>query len=243
MKIERFNVGWLSSPASIWRQDEELDSQVRFPIPAYLIETDRERILIDTGLSAEAARDPQAYYMRREAGLFQLELESDIGAQVDLRTITRVIITHLHFDHAGSLALLPRSTPIIVQRREWEGGRDEATIHRNFFYPRDYAMLGDNNLVLVEGDHDLLGDGSIRLLLTPGHTPGHQSVMLEERLVLAADVVHFMTTLDDERFPAFADDFSAQARSVARLRHLRGAGMTIVPGHDPDILQPGQVAL
>jgi len=242
VKIEMFNVGWISSSAAVWRQGEDPDRRIRFPVPAYLVETDRERILIDTGLNPSAVDDPQGYYERPEAGLFELGLDADIAAQVDVGTLTRVVLTHLHFDHAGALALLPSSVPVFVQRSEWEGAHDAATVRRNFFYPRDYQALEDRDVVLVEGDHDLLGDGSVTLLLTPGHTPGHQSVMVGERLVLGGDVAHFSATLDDKRFPTFADNFSAQARSADRLRQLRDSGMTVVPGHDPDVLRPGPLA-
>ncbi len=240
-----FNVGWISSSAAIWRQGEDPAARIRFPVPAYLVETDDERILIDTGLNPSAVASPEGYYERPEAGLFELELEEeeDITAQVDSSTLTRVVLTHLHFDHAGALALLPSSVPVVLQRREWEGAHDTATVRRNFFYPRDYQVLEDRDLMLVDGDHDLLGDGSLTLLLTPGHTPGHQSVMVGERLILGADVAHFSATLDDKRFPSFADDFSAQARSADRLRELRDAGVTVVPGHDPDVLRPGPLLI
>ena len=237
MKIERFNVGWISSPAAVWRQGEDPERTIRFPIPAYLIETDTERILLDTGLHPAAVKDPQDYY-GPQAGLFTFEQELNIAEQLDVSTLTRVVLTHLHFDHAGGLGLLPADIPIVVQRREWEAGQDAAAVKRNFFYPRDYA-LGDRELILVDGDHDLLGDGSVELLLTPGHTPGHQSLRVGERLVLGADVAHFASTLDDMRFPAFADDFDAQTRSADRLRGLRDAGAVVVPGHDPESLQPG----
>jgi N-acyl homoserine lactone hydrolase len=239
VKIERFNVGWISSSAAIWRQGDDPEQTIRFPVPAYLIETDTERILLDTGLHPAAVSDPQAYY-GPQAGLFRLEQELDITEQLDVSTLTRVVLTHLHFDHAGGLGLLPAGIPIVIQRREWEAGQDDAAVKRNFLYPRDYA-LGGRELILVDGDHDLLGDGSIELLLTPGHTPGHQSLRVGERLVLGADVAHFAGTLDDMRFPAFADDFDAQARSAGRLRGLRDAGVLVVPGHDPEVLQPGAV--
>jgi glyoxylase-like metal-dependent hydrolase (beta-lactamase superfamily II) len=241
MRIEMLNVGWLSSSAAVWRQGEDPQRQIRFPIPAYLIETADERILIDTGLNPRAVADPGSFYGRPELfDLFELELEQDITAQVDVSTLTRIVLTHLHFDHAGALALLPSSIPIVVQRREWEAGHDEAAVQRNFLYPRDYAV-DDRELVLVDGDHDLLGDGSIELLLTPGHTPGHQSVRVGERLILGADVAHFASTLEDHRFPIFADDFAAQARSANRLRRLRDAGALVLPGHDPEVLRPGEL--
>jgi glyoxylase-like metal-dependent hydrolase (beta-lactamase superfamily II) len=235
-----FNVGWIASSAAVWRQGEDPEARIRFPVPAYLIETDSERVLVDTGLNPPAVRDPAGFYERPEAAIFDLELERDIAEQVDPGTLTRIVLTHLHFDHAGGLALLPPSIPVVVQRREWAAGKDPQAIQRNFFYPRDYAGE-EREIVFVDGDHDLLGDGSIELLLTPGHTPGHQSVRVGEELVLGADVAHFAATLDDHRFPAFADDYAAQGRSAERLRGMRDAGSRVVPGHDPDVLRPGLV--
>jgi N-acyl homoserine lactone hydrolase len=239
VKVEMFNVGWVSAPRAVWRQGDDPERRLRFPVPAYLIETDTERILVDAGLNPGATSDPGGFYGRPEAGLFRLELERSIAEQLDASTLTRIVLTHLHFDHAGGLALLPASVPIVIQRREWEGGHDPASVKRNFLNPRDYA-LDDREIVLVDGDADLLGDGSIELLLTPGHTPGHQSVRVGE-LVIGADVTHFASTLDDERFPSFGDDFAAQSRSAARLRGMRDAGMRVLPGHDPDVLRPGPV--
>ncbi len=240
MKIERFNVGWITSPAVVWRQGEDPERELRFPIPAYLIETAEERILVDAGLHPSAIADPAAFYERPEAGIFRLELEQPIVEQLDVSTLTKIVVTHLHFDHVGALTLLPPSTPVYMQRREWEAGHDAASVKRNFFYPRDYA-IAERELVLLDGDHDLLGDGSIELLLTPGHTPGHQSVRVGESLILGIDVAHFRITLEDRRFPSFADDFEAQNRSAGRLCALRDAGARVLPGHDPELLAPGIV--
>jgi len=242
MKIERFNVGWITSPAVVWRQGEDPERELRFPIPAYLIETVEERILVDTGLHPDAIADPAAFYERPEAGMFKLELERPIVEQLDVSALTKVVVTHLHFDHVGALTLLPPSIPIYMQRREWQAGHDAAAVTRNFFYPRDYA-IDEHELVLLDGDHDLLGDGSIELLLTPGHTPGHQSVRVGEGLILGVDVAHFQSTLDDRRFPSFADDFQAQNRSADRLCALRDGGARVLPGHDPELLVPGAVEL
>jgi glyoxylase-like metal-dependent hydrolase (beta-lactamase superfamily II) len=242
VNVELLNVGWITSAAGIWRRGDDFDRQIRFPIPAYVIETADERILVDTGLDPAAAGDPVRHYGNEGLGIFELELDRSVADQVDLSTITRVVLTHLHFDHAGGLALLPPSVPIVVQRREWDAGHDAAAVAKNSYLPLDYEAAG-GQVTLVDGDHDLLGDGSIELLLTPGHTPGHQSVRVGERLVIGGDVTHFASGLDDLRFPMIGHDFRAQRASANRLRALRDAGATVLPGHDVGVLKPGPVAL
>lgn len=240
MHVELFNVGWLTAAAGLIRAGASADESIRFPVPAYVVETATERILIDTGLHPAAVADPAGFYGDAPGvAVFGLEQELSIADQIDLTTITKVVLTHLHFDHAGALALVPANVPVVVQRAEWAAGHDDAAIQRNFYIPRAYAET-DRDLQLVDGDHDLLGDGSVRLLLTPGHTPGHQSVQIGD-LVLGIDVTHFASGLDDHRFPIFGDDQAAQGRSAECLRALRDAGHTVLPGHDPDVLRPGPV--
>jgi N-acyl homoserine lactone hydrolase len=240
MNVERLIAGWFTAPAGIFRKDDDLDRTVRYPVPVYVIDTGRERILIDTGLNPAAIADPAAYYERPDVfAVSALEQQQSIAEQLDLATLSKVVLTHLHWDHVGGLALIPPSVPVVIQRAEWEAGHDDDAVARNFFLPRDYAT-GEREIVLVDGDHDLLGDGSVELLFTPGHTPGHQSVRIGQ-LVLGIDVAHFASGFDDHRFPIFADDHAQQARSAERLRAMRDEGFTVIPGHDPEVLLPGVV--
>jgi N-acyl homoserine lactone hydrolase len=240
VNVELFNVGWLTAAAGLLRAGD--GESIRFPVPAYVVETATERILIDTGLHPAAVADPDDFYGSPPGlALFQLEQELSIADQVDLTTLTKVVLTHLHFDHAGALSLVPPEVPVVVQRAEWAAGHDDDAIERNFYLPRAYAD-SERDVELVDGDHDLLGDGSVRLLLTPGHTAGHQSVQIGD-LVIGADVVHFAAGLDDRRFPIFGDDHVAQGRSAQRLKALRDAGRTVLPGHDPEVLHPGPVTV
>ncbi len=240
MKIEMLDVGWFTAPAGILRRGDEMDRPFRYPVPAYVVETATERILIDTGLNPHAIADPASYYERPDVfSVFSLEQEQSVAQLVDVGTLTKVVLTHLHWDHVGGLHLIPTSIPVVIQRTEWQAAHEDAAVQRNVFLPRDYAGAG-REVVLVDGDCDLLGDGSVELLLTPGHTPGHQSVRIGD-VVFGADVAHFATGLDDHRFPIFADDHLEQGRSADRLRAMRDAGLTIVPGHDPDVLRPGPV--
>jgi N-acyl homoserine lactone hydrolase len=241
MRVTMLDGGHFTSPAGLWRRDDDMKRMVRFPVPVYLIETGEERILVDTGLNPAAAADATSHYDGAESiGFFRLEQELAIDRQVDLGTLTKAVITHLHFDHAGGLALLPSSLPIYIQRSEWEAGQDSVAIAKNFYLPRDYECVA-GQVVLVDGDHDLLGDGSIEFLSTPGHTPGHQSVRVGEDLVIGGDVTHFAAALDDHRLPIFGDDLEVQLDSAERLRALRDAGAEVRPGHDPAVLVPGPV--
>jgi N-acyl homoserine lactone hydrolase len=240
MQVEMFNVGWLTVSAGLIRKGEDMEELIRMPVPAFVVETETERILIDTGLHPAAVADPDGFYGRPgSVGPFALAQDESIAEQVDLTTITKIVLTHLHWDHVGALPLVPEEVPVVVQRAEWAAGHDAAAVQRNFFLPSSYAG-SDRPIELVDGDHDLLGDGSVLLLLTPGHTPGHQSVQIGD-LVLGGDVVHFASSLDDRRFPLFGDDQAAQARSAERLKALRDSGHTVILSHDPATHRPGPI--
>ncbi len=233
--------GWFTAPAGVLREGEPMDERMRFPVPVFLIETADERILIDTGLNPAALGDPGAYYERPDLfSMFALGQQRSVAEHVDLSTLTKVVLTHLHWDHVGGLEQIPSSVALVIQRAEWAAGHDDGAIARNAFLARDYAAAEDRELILLDGDHDLLGDGSIELLSTPGHTVGHQSVRVGD-IVLGGDVTHFASGLDDHRFPIFGHDLAQQARSAERLRGLREQGLTVIPGHDPDVLRVGPV--
>ena len=100
-----FNVGWFTAPVGLLRAGDEMEKSMRYPVPAYLIETETERILVDTGLHPDA---PESI------GPFRLEPELSIADQLDLATLTKVVLTHLHFDHAGALSLVPEKVPLVV---------------------------------------------------------------------------------------------------------------------------------
>ena len=163
MKVERLIAGWFTAPAGIFRAGDEMDRAVRYPVPAYLIETGSERILIDTGLNPAAIADPAAYYEQPDVfAVIALEQDQSVAEQIDVSTLTKVVLTHLHWDHVGALHTIPKSVPLVVQRREWEGRHDGEVIKRNAFLPRDYAEDG-REVILIDGDHDLLGDGRIEI--------------------------------------------------------------------------------
>ena len=127
---------------------------------------------------------------------------------------------------------------MVVQRREWDAGMDPDAARRSGFDPRDFDL--GHKLRLVDGEHDVFGDGTVVCLPTHGHTPGHQSLQLRLAggdVVLAADSCYFCRTLRERRLPRFAHDHDAMRASLDRLAALEAKGARIFFGHDPEFWQ------
>ena len=92
-----------------------------------------------------------------------------------------------------------------------------------------------HKVILLDGEHDLFGDGSVVCLPTHGHTPGHQSLRVRlaaGEVVLAADSCYFCRTLRERRLPRNVDDREAMLASLDRLAGLERGGARIFFGHD-----------
>jgi N-acyl homoserine lactone hydrolase len=220
------------------------EGRIRLPIPAYLIEHPKGTALFDTGMHPDCQHDAAARVGERVAGLFEFDYQpgEDIGARLialgrDPAKIDLIINSHFHFDHVGGNALIPNAT-MVVQRREWQAGMDADAARRSGFDPRDFDL--GHKLRLVDGEHDVFGDGSVVCLPTHGHTPGHQSLKLRLAggdVVLAADSCYFCRTLRERRLPRFAHDHAAMHASLDRLAALEAKGARIFFGHDPEFWQ------
>jgi len=232
VKLYAFTCGTVTGEFA--RLMEGGEDDITLPIPAFLIEHPKGRALFDTGLHPDCQRDPVGRLGERLAGLFRIGFApgEEISARLeaidcDPGKFDLIINSHFHFDHVGGNALIPNATTL-VQRREWDAGMDPETARKRGFNPRDFDL--GHQLRLVDGEHDVFGDGSVKCLPTYGHTPGHQSLRVRlstSDIVLAADACYFCQTLRERRLP----------RYVYELEALEQGGARVYFGHDPEFWQ------
>ena len=226
------------------------------PIPCFLVEHPTVGpFLVDTGLHRAAGESVRRAYGTRAAALFRIRM--DEGAAVTDRLLARgldplgidlVVMTHMHYDHTGSVEAFPRST-FVVDEREWE-----AAIHGGFLqgYRRklfdhgyewrtiDFGAPQVDSFASFGRAVDLFGDGSVRLLSTPGHTKGHMSALLRlksgRELLLTGDAAYSRATIEQELVPLFCDDVHRYLRSLREIRRYLEStpSALVVCGHDPE---------
>lgn len=214
--------------------------RLRVPVPCYLIEHPRGRVLFDSGLHPDLRVDAEAR-IGAASRIFEVEYAAgeDVasrleGLDLDPGDVDWVVNSHLHFDHAGGNACLPNAR-ILLQGAEWRAGRDPDGIAANHYLPVDYDT--GQEVVTADGEHDLFGDGSVVCVPTPGHTPGHQSLRVRlpgGDVVLTGDACYLRRSLEELHLPDVVNDEAAMLRSLGRLRALRDAGARIFYGHDPE---------
>jgi len=237
--IYRLEAGFAVAPdRSIYTPGRFQGEPVTLPCNAYLIRRAGDWILWDTGMPDELASEPEGRIIAHGLrGILPRTLRSqlqEIG--VTPEDIGTVILSHGHFDHVGNAALFQHAT-WILQRAEFEAmvGPDAA---RHGYRPALYEGLGKARLQVVEGDRDVFGDDSVRVIATPGHTPGHASLLVRtpggRAIVLSGDVAHSSFNLEHRCVPTMNADADASRRSMERIVHLlREEGAELWINHDP----------
>jgi glyoxylase-like metal-dependent hydrolase (beta-lactamase superfamily II) len=238
VRLYALTCGWLTGPAGGFLAGEE--GELRVPVPAFLVVHGKGKALFDSGLHPQTQTDPAAR-LGIKARVFGVHYRAGEDVVSRLETagfgagdIHYLVNSHLHFDHTGGNALLPNAT-VIVQRREWEAGLDPELAAANHYDEHDYRTGQD--VRLIDGEHDLFGDGSVVCVPTYGHTPGHQSLRVELEsgpVILTADACYLRRTLEQLHLPGVVHDQAAMLASLRELRRLQSAGARIFYGHDPE---------
>ncbi|BBO12094.1 MBL fold metallo-hydrolase [Bradyrhizobium sp. TM102] len=180
----------------------------------YLVKHSKGWFLWDTGIADSVASmpnglvpaDPKAVTWRRPKTLAaQIE---QLGLKPD--DVKAMAVSHTHPDHTGNVELFPQAT-LFVQKAEydWPGANNE---------PR---FKPSHPVELLTGDKDVFGDGSVTILSTPGHTPGHQSLLVKlpktGAVVLSGDAVHFKDNWDNRRVPSMNVNKDQSAASMQKI--------------------------
>ncbi len=243
LELYAMTCGWLNLPLAALIEGGS-NATIRIPVPCYLIVHPSGTALFDSGLGT-ICQSEAAEYMGDFAALMQVEFEPGEEITRRLETLERestsidfLINSHLHFDHAGGNVQVPEAR-LIVQRREWEAAHEPDQIAAVGYKPVDYDLGHD--LLQIDGEHDVFGDGSVVCIPTYGHTPGHQSLRVAlpgGEVVLTGDACYLRETLEELRLPpGAASDPGAMRESLTRLRSLQERGARIFYGHDPTFWQ------
>lgn len=229
---------------------------VEFPVVAFLVEhPGAGPILVDTGFHPAVAVDAKQGIGPLGGLLFKdLEMSADQAAAAQLRargiapaSVRTVVMTHLHADHASGIAEFPGAT-FVVSEEEWRaaagGRRLDGYIRRQFDHAFDYRTV-DFEATAVDSfatfgrSVDVFGDGSVRMVYTPGHSPGHCSVILrleEREALLTADAAYTMRTIRESHLPYVMADEHRFRRSLREMQLYVEAtpDALVIPGHDAE---------
>jgi len=201
---------------SRWSPGVNVGQSMDFVDNCYLIKHARGWLLWDTGVTdaiaampdGQAPADPRATHWRRPKTLAsQLD-------QLGLKPsdIKYVAVSHTHPDHIGNVTLFPQSM-LLVQKAEYEWPS-----------PLGPRFKPEQPATKLDGDHDVFGDGSVMLIATPGHTPGHQCLLVKlpktGAVLLSGDAVHFKDNWEHRRVPALNFDKDKTAASMQRMAEV-----------------------
>ncbi|MGZ9075724.1 MAG: N-acyl homoserine lactonase family protein [Burkholderiaceae bacterium] len=202
---------------SRWSPGVNVGKSMPFVDTCYLIKHAQGWMLWDTGVSdavaampdGQAPADPRAIHWRRPKTLAS-QLEE---LNVKPAEIKYVAVSHSHPDHIGNIGMFPQAM-LLVQKAEYEWpGANNA--------PR---FKPDQPVTKLEGDKDVFGDGSVTIISTPGHTPGHQSLLVKlpktGALLLSGDAVHFKANWDNLGVPSINSDKDKTLASMQRIADL-----------------------
>ena len=198
----------------------------------YVLQHERGTLLWETGVPDSVVEQKDGVTSPNGAVVWFRDktLESQLASLgVKSNNITYLAMSHSHGDHIGNARTFTNSK-ILMQKLEHESAMNTT--------PK--PLSDDQNVEMLSGDHDVFGDGSVTIISTPGHTPGHQSLLVKlpktGAIILTGDLVHFQYMWDNKIVPPFNFNKEQSLASIDRVVKLvakHNAQLWI--GHDTDI--------
>jgi N-acyl homoserine lactone hydrolase len=248
-RVILLTLGWEDLAKSVSVHGAPVGERLREPTPGVLLQVDGGWLLLDTGFNTALIRDPalrRRYYPRVDylpilPGPGEPVEEALERAAVPIDAIHTVALSHLHLDHAGGLKLFAGRVPVHLQRRELAYGlanHPEPERHGIFRVDFDDPRV---DWRLADGDQDIAP--GVRAIATPGHTPGHQSFLVDldptvggGGFVFAFDAADLTENIEHELpIGSYIDvEPDATVEPIRRLKAIAAArGYPLIPGHDP----------
>jgi glyoxylase-like metal-dependent hydrolase (beta-lactamase superfamily II) len=219
------------------------------PTYAWAIEHDEGVILVDTGASAALKRLPKWHPYFQFAVHFDIAPEQEVGPQlralgIGRKDVRKVVLTHLHIDHDAGLAYFPDSE-ILVRPGEIARASGMMGRIRGYLPDRWPRWLDPRPLDLPSEPYGPFGRsrrltarGDVVAVATPGHTPDHVSVIVEDgdtAIFLAGDTSYTERTMLDGRIDGVSPNESDAAATLAAIRRFAATRPTVyLPSHDPE---------
>lgn len=238
MKLYIMNCGQMITPDGNILADFNTEQlRLVLPVSAYLIEHPGQGlILIDTGFEmAHLSEEMKAGICMSPLQRIRCQL-ARLGYRAE--DVRHVLLSHLHFDHAGQTADFPHAV-FHMRKSEWSAAIPPS---RGDYLPADYAQLAQARFDYLSEDEDvdLFGDGSIVCLDTKGHSPGHTSFLISlehtGRVLLTIDAAHMPQYFETDRYYQDAWNVEAACASIDKLKRLAATADWVVFGHDPAVL-------
>jgi glyoxylase-like metal-dependent hydrolase (beta-lactamase superfamily II) len=200
--------------------------KIQFVFSCYLIKHGDEYMLWDTGHSMTAPNvAPKVSVV-------------DQLAKVDVKPdqIKYVGISHYHADHTGQISSFPKAI-LLIGAKEWDAISAPKPAEGVNFKPFESWLKGDSKVEPVPTDKDVFGDGTVIVLRTPGHTPGHQSLLVKLAqmgpVILTGDAAHFHENYDSDGVPWFNFDRAQTVASIERIKKIAAnLKATVIIQHD-----------
>jgi glyoxylase-like metal-dependent hydrolase (beta-lactamase superfamily II) len=203
------------------------DPKVPFTFSCYVVKHGEDYMVWDTGYAPGST--PNATNKPLGELLGQLKIKPE--------QVKYVGISHFHADHTGQLDTVPNAT-LLIGQKEWDALTAPKPMQGANVAGFKHWLSGGGKVEPQAADKDVFGDGSVMILRTPGHTPGHQSLLvrLKEKgpVILVGDAVHFHENWDSDGVPGFNYDRSETVASIERLKGIaKNLKATVIIQHDP----------